>query len=68
MTQVAAKLNDREIRALADYIAGLRPSLPGGGCRTNAARRRIEPKPLHQSHQGGLSDEGPPFFFFSCPA
>ncbi len=24
MTQVAAKLNDREIRALADYIAGLR--------------------------------------------
>ena len=24
MTQVAAKLNDREIRALADYVAGLR--------------------------------------------
>ena len=24
MTQVAAKLNDREIRAVADYIAGLR--------------------------------------------
>ena len=24
MTQVAAKLNDRELRALADYIAGLR--------------------------------------------
>jgi hypothetical protein len=24
MSQVAAKLNDREIRALADYIAGLR--------------------------------------------
>jgi len=24
MTQVAAKLNDREIKALADYIAGLR--------------------------------------------
>ena len=24
MTQVSAKLNDREIRALADYIAGLR--------------------------------------------
>jgi cytochrome c553 len=24
MTQVAAKLNDREIRALSDYIAGLR--------------------------------------------
>jgi cytochrome c553 len=24
MTQVAAKLNDREIKAVADYIAGLR--------------------------------------------
>jgi len=24
MTQVAAKLNDKEIRAVADYIAGLR--------------------------------------------
>jgi cytochrome c553 len=24
MTQVTAKLNDREIRALADYVAGLR--------------------------------------------
>jgi cytochrome c553 len=24
MSQVAAKLNDREIRALADYVAGLR--------------------------------------------
>ncbi|MFZ9334630.1 MAG: c-type cytochrome, partial [Burkholderiaceae bacterium] len=24
MTQVAAKLNDREIKALSDYIAGLR--------------------------------------------
>jgi cytochrome c553 len=24
MTQVAAKLNDREIRAVADYVAGLR--------------------------------------------
>ena len=24
MTQVAAKMNDREIRAVADYIAGLR--------------------------------------------
>jgi len=24
MTQIAAKLNDREIRAVADYIAGLR--------------------------------------------
>jgi len=24
MTQVAAKLNDREIRAVSDYIAGLR--------------------------------------------
>jgi len=24
MTQIAAKLNDREIKALADYIAGLR--------------------------------------------
>jgi cytochrome c553 len=24
MTQVASKLNDREIKAVADYIAGLR--------------------------------------------
>lgn len=24
MTQVAAKLNDKEIRAVSDYIAGLR--------------------------------------------
>jgi cytochrome c553 len=24
MTQVAAKLNDREIKAVSDYIAGLR--------------------------------------------
>jgi cytochrome c553 len=24
MTQIAAKLNDREIKAVADYIAGLR--------------------------------------------
>jgi cytochrome c553 len=24
MTQVAAKLNDREIRAVSDYVAGLR--------------------------------------------
>jgi cytochrome c553 len=24
MTQVAAKLNDREIKAVADYVAGLR--------------------------------------------
>jgi cytochrome c553 len=24
MTQIAAKLNDREIKALADYVAGLR--------------------------------------------
>jgi cytochrome c553 len=24
MTQVAAKLNDREVKALADYMAGLR--------------------------------------------
>jgi cytochrome c553 len=24
MTQVAAKMNDREIKAVADYIAGLR--------------------------------------------
>jgi cytochrome c553 len=24
MTQVAAKLNDREIQALSDYVAGLR--------------------------------------------
>jgi cytochrome c553 len=24
MSQVAAKLNDREIKALADYVAGLR--------------------------------------------
>jgi cytochrome c553 len=24
MSQIAAKLNDREIKALADYVAGLR--------------------------------------------
>jgi cytochrome c553 len=24
MTQVAAKMNDREIKAVADYVAGLR--------------------------------------------
>jgi hypothetical protein len=41
MKDVAAKLNDREIKAVADYIAGLREALHGTRCR---ACRELSPK------------------------